>query len=83
MTTKRSNNRSGRKDLNLPYLDARPRRAHQERLAAWGLPSGGPRDRLPVPDDATRRGGGAAEPAGWRWVRNIYISEMYMWRNHR
>ena len=51
-----------RKDLNLP-LDARPRRTHQERLAAWGLPGGVPRDRLPVPDDAARRGGGATEHA--------------------
>ena len=42
----------GLKDLP---LDARPRRAHQESLAAWGLPGGVPRDRLPVPDDAACR----------------------------
>ena len=37
-------------------LDARPRHARQERLAAWGLPGDVPCDRLPVPDDAARRG---------------------------
>ena len=48
--------RPRRKDSRTYSLDARPRRAHQERPAAWGLPGGVPRDRLPVPDDAACRG---------------------------